>query len=182
VWEKILWCGRGGGSDLAASTKKYIKAKLQKEGWLPLRTDRFCSKQIKSSGKIGRRPTTQNLAPGNRVRAFASLKLLPGVSDLRYRGSNAKSQTGDAVDMAKMSSNGDTEELIEHMAPSWNLLYLPLSMNVELIVKRLQTETDSRGSDHRIQRCSRILSGDGLFLKLTKAHRYRDGEDSKIIS
>ena len=101
--------------------KKNNKAKSQKEGWLPLRTDRFYSKQIKSSGKIGR----QSPRPDKRVRTFCTLNLLPGISGLRYCGSNSKSQTGDAVDRAKMSSNGDTEELIEHMAPSWNLLYLP---------------------------------------------------------
>jgi len=39
------------------------------------------------------------------------------------------------VDMANMSSNGDTEELIEHMAPSWNLLYIPLSVTMKLIVQ-----------------------------------------------
>jgi hypothetical protein len=62
-------CGRkyygvdAGADQTSLRQQKNIKAKSQKEGWLPLRTDRFFSKQIKSSGKIGRRSTTQNLAP-----------------------------------------------------------------------------------------------------------------------
>jgi hypothetical protein len=45
-----------------------------------------------------------------------------------------KSQTGVIIEMARMNSNGDMEELVEHMAPSWNLLYNPILMQIELIV------------------------------------------------